>query len=164
MVTTYNPFDYAGYFGPAILFALTIILLVEREGLVFLYIVCSFINYQINQILRKSIKEPRPAREHHIFPETDRKGARLYGMPSGHSQTAAFSAVFCSLANPSKWVYMATTTLWLITVIQRLTYKNHTLGQVVAGSAIGGLVGFFSFKFSDWLLKSRLFNKSIIDH
>ena len=151
-----NPLDYIGYFGPAILFAFVVINIYKRQGLMILYVIVAYLNMHVNHILKNIIQEPRPSGEIHLFPNADRKGARKFGMPSGHAQGVAFNSVFVMLAKPTLWVTLFASFVWIVTLIQRCKYRNHTWEQVIAGSFVGAMVAYVAYQICTFVLESRM--------
>ena len=85
--------DTIGYFGPEILFILSIILLFHTKTLLYVYLLCYFINSIFNIILKGLIKEKRPQEDQNLFNiwlnngmKHDRHWYDRFGMPSGHAQ------------------------------------------------------------------------------
>ena len=124
--------DYIGYLGPLILLILTILLLKNKATLLTYYIIGYFLNSGFNAYIAQG----------------KRIGFDLYGMPSGHAQSAFYSVVFIffALGNPIiAAIYLA---IALNTGYQRVKYKNHTILQVICGSVIGAIMGCIFYFFS----------------
>ncbi len=155
MVFPTNPLDYIGYFGPAIIFSFVVINIYKQQALMIAYVILAFMNMKLNHFIKNTIEESRPTGEKHVFPEADRKGARKFGMPSGHAQGVSFNSVFLMLAKPSFFNTLFCVTVWGITLWQRWAYKNHTWSQLIAGSVVGSLVAFVSYHTVQSILKSR---------
>lgn len=82
--------------------------------------------------LKEAVKQPRPAPYSHD----------LTGWPSGHTSAAA-SGFGCNLAREG-WT-PATSVMFLSTILvglSRIDANKHTLGQVVAGLALGTFLGY----------------------
>jgi len=144
--------DYIGYLGPLILLILTILLLKNKATLLTYYIIGYFLNSGLNIILKGFFQQPRPNEDLRIFNAYIAQGKRigfdLYGMPSGHAQSAFYSVVFIffALGNPIiAAIYLA---IALNTGYQRVKYKNHTILQVICGSVIGAIMGCIFYFFS----------------
>ncbi len=153
-----SPFDYIGYFGPAIIFAYVIIHVYKRQGLMILYVIIAFLNMKLNHLMKKFIGEKRPMGEKHLFPNADRNGARKFGMPSGHAQGSAFNAAFAYMVSPTVWTLLFVMFVWAVTMWQRHEYRNHTWMQLIAGSIVGAIMGYYAYKICIHLLESRMFN------
>lgn len=127
---------------PAILFVLTIYILIflQEIQLLLFYIVGFIGNELLNRVLKPIIQDPRPV----PISSTD-----IYGMPSGHSQLAAYSLVFMALVLQEKrYGYYGTIILLFLgltvaTMAQRVAIKAHSLEQVIIGGIVGGLLGYF---------------------
>jgi membrane-associated phospholipid phosphatase len=155
--------DTIGYFGPQILAVISIILLRTKFTLLKVYIIGYLLNTVLNAILKGIIREPRPSEDKNIFniwlnnkSKTDRKWFDRYGMPSGHAQTAFYSTSFIFFALKNTNITILYLILTLNTLYQRVNYKNHTVNQVIIGSLVGSLVGYFFFNYSKMLLKGKL--------
>lgn len=151
-----NALDYVGYFGPIILIVAAIAfymwhyneqrhkvraILVKFGGLL-------IFSCLLNVGLKQMIAAPRPSGEIPLF-ETPRE-RDFYGMPSGHSQIAAFvTSFFIKNANEINnvnpvWFAVMTVgfvSISILTVIQRYAFRAHTLAQLAVGMVVGGGVG-----------------------
>lgn len=172
--------DYLGYIGPFVLIILSIILLFKLPYILSIYIIGFFFNIIINIILKLIFQQPRPNEDGKAFEIMKANGKRIlfdkYGLPSGHSQSCAYSTIFLfmvslqnltnissSSSSPSslsiskyysthfsKWI------LWVLlfliitmnTSYQRVKYSNHTLFQVIIGLIVGSIVGYIMFELS----------------
>ena len=159
--------DYIGYFGPQFLLFLSIFLLRNKSNLLYIYLLGMFLNSIINYVLKGFIKEPRPSEDIHIFNtelnSSKINGRRLgfdrFGMPSGHSQSVFFSFVFIHLALKNIQVSAFYLFICLNTLHQRVTYKNHSISQVIIGSFTGAMLAFAFFKYAKHILKGDLREK-----
>jgi membrane-associated phospholipid phosphatase len=61
----------------------------------------------------------------------------IFGMPSGHSQSAAFSTLFIFLGLKNYSILYFYLIITIITMIQRVVYDYHTLFQVFVGILVG---------------------------
>ena len=66
-------------------------------------------------------------------------------MPSGHTQSIFFSIIFIYLALKDIKIISIYLFIALITMYQRVLFKEHTVLQVVAGSIAGVLFGGFIY-------------------
>ena len=114
------------------------------------------INIFLNIFLKLLWKEPRPNENKRAFElALKQKNPLLYqgglyynifGMPSGHAQTAFFSTVFILLQNKK---YAAFFILFsLLIVSQRVYFSHHSLSQVLVGSIVGSVVGYYFYFFA----------------
>jgi len=151
-------FNEFGNFGPVILFFLSTYLLWNNDNLFFYYIIGVFLNAILNLILKGLFQQPRPSEDIKQFNLALSHGKRfifkngmphdIFGMPSGHSQTALFSTVFIYLAlskNNILYIYLISS---LITMSQRVIYNYHTILQVLVGAAVGVVFSYFVYQMS----------------
>jgi len=155
-----NLFDYTGFYGPNILFVISLIVLRNNLNLMLIYIVGFVVNILLNYILKGIFQQPRPTDETHLFQmeQLYRKqiGFDRYGMPSGHAQMVLYSTAFIHYAFNN----IKLTSLYLIislnTLYQRVKYNNYTVFQVLVGSLLGFLVGFSFYSWGEKYLKGIL--------
>jgi membrane-associated phospholipid phosphatase len=93
--------------------------------------------------------------------------AKLFGMPSGHAQSAWFFAIFGIMylidnnknKNKNKnRIIIIFTTLSLITIASFISFSRvynncHTTEQVILGSLIGSFFGFYGYKMVKYILE-----------
>ena len=80
-------------------------------------------------------------------------------MPSGHSQSVAFTTIFMYFAlRKSKLLYVYLT-VSILTMIQRIYSNNHYLFQVVVGAGIGGLFGYLMYFLSGQQIIGKITEK-----
>ena len=143
--------DWIGYLGPQILFFTSLSLLYKKSTLFSGYVIGNIINILLNFILKGIFRQPRPTEDSHIFNAYVANGKRLgydkFGMPSGHAQTAFFSTTFMyfALNNTNNTIVAIYLLISFITAYQRIKYKNHTVTQVIVGSIIGTILGFYFY-------------------
>ena len=93
--------DFLGYFGPQLLFFLTIYLLYSTKTYLIVYVIAIIFNSLLNFIIKGIIKQPRPKEDLDVFnPEkkhSPRIASDIYGMPSGHSQHVFLSTTYIYL-------------------------------------------------------------------
>ena len=91
-------FHYIGFYGPNILFFLSLFLMRNKLNYMIIYIIGFVINIILNYILKGLFQQPRPTDEIHLFKmeQLYRKqlGFEKYGMPSGHAQMVFYSTMF----------------------------------------------------------------------
>lgn len=163
-----NILDYIGFFGPIILFISTIILLIKKSTLLYIYIIGMFLNSILNYVLKGAIREPRPSEDIHIFNMElnssnmtgKRQGFDRFGMPSGHSQSVFFSLMFIYLTFKNANITIFYLVISLLTIYQRVKFKNHTISQVVAGLFVGSLFGAALYNYGKNLNKGIIREKS----
>ena len=140
------------YIVPIILITITTILLWKKETLLFYFILGATINIILNFILKGVFKEPRPTGNQQIIQlainNGKRFGSQVYGMPSGHAQTAFYCAAFIFLSLNNWKITAFYMTMALFTCYQRYIYKEHTLWQLFVGSLVGIIMGYIAFNAS----------------
>jgi membrane-associated phospholipid phosphatase len=116
-----------------------------KQKYIYGYLVFYIINTFINNLLKISIKEPRPTNTiNEKYTEIHK-----YGMPSYHAQSVVFSLVYLYLVNKSVFLLLIEIFIVFITLYQRWYYRNHTKEQLAIGSLIGGInsyIGYFITK------------------
>ena len=129
-----------------------------------IYIIGFVINIILNYILKGLFQQPRPTDEIHLFKmeQLYRKqlGFEKYGMPSGHAQMVFYSTMFNYYLIGNTKINILCLIISLITVYQRVEFKNHTILQVLVGSFIGMFMGHIFYylgeKHSKGLLKPKI--------
>jgi len=151
-----NIMTYTGLYGPLILFFFSLYVLRHKRNFLIYYSFGFFINVLLNLVLKKLIQQPRPREDIHvpnIIPTNGKRyGYDVYGMPSGHAQTVFYSITFTYLVLTNKfrdfkwsWTLLLFLLIGLITLFQRVLYKNHTILQVLVGSLIGTGIAYIFF-------------------
>lgn len=148
-------FNEFGTYGPIILIFLSMYLLWNKQNLFFYYIVGIFINAILNLILKAFFLQPRPSVDEKTFDLALRHGKRflfkdgipydIFGMPSGHSQSALFSTIFIYLALRKNNILYTYIFISLLTMIQRVIYNHHTILHVCVGASIGSVVAYLFY-------------------
>ncbi len=144
-----NLFKYSGIYAPGILGLFSLFLLRNKVNYLSFYIVGSIFNVILNIILKLILKEPRPKKNARILEIAVGNNYDFdfdkYGMPSGHAQQCAFSLTFITLVlnNPAiSSIYLGVT---LLTLLQRYTYLDHSILQLVVGLFIGIGIGYLFY-------------------
>jgi membrane-associated phospholipid phosphatase len=160
--------DYVAIFAPNILFILTIILVKSKSNLLFYYVSGSFINVLLNILLKLLFKQPRPKEDiklvHLLHSNGERFGFDTYGMPSGHTQTTFFSLTYVYLSLQNLRIAVVYFALCLLTMYQRLKYKNHTFWQVIVGALVGVVFALFVYKMCQINIIGRVESKKDDDY
>ena len=112
------------------------------------FILFVLINTGLNIILKHQIRQGRPKTCPVYLKES-------YGMPSGHSQTASFSAAFV-WQEVSLNQKMILGMLTLVTMAQRVYTDCHTVAQVLAGFLVGAVLGVSGYRISRLLPRLSL--------
>ena len=155
--------DYIGVFGPAILFIISIIILLNKHIFLYLYIGGCILNIIINFILKLLIKEPRPKDDRILFELATNNGKRIeidrYGMPSAHSQEVGFSCMYIYLVTQDIYILWAYLSISFVTMFQRFKYRSHTILQIIFGFVIGLCIGYIFFIFAKNIIKGKISSK-----
>ena len=154
--------DLIGFFGPHILFLITLYLLYSRKHYLFVYIFACVLNGIINLILKGIIRQKRPDGDTDIFNKNkkyERIGSNNFGMPSGHSQYVVFSTIYIYLVLNNTNITLFYALVSLITMFQRVKYQNHFLKQVIVGALLGGSLAYCSYLFANKKIMGKLVAK-----
>jgi membrane-associated phospholipid phosphatase len=155
--------DLIGVSAPQILFFVSCYLLWNKPVFLNYYIGGFFINTILNLLLKGIIRQPRPSEDIKLFNLAVNNGKRMgfdvYGMPSGHAQLAFYSTIFIYLALKNKKIAFVFLLISMISLYQRVKYKNHTILQVIVGSGVGALFGYFIYYLSTQKIKGKLRSK-----
>ena len=147
-------FYWFGNLAPFILFGISICLLRKKSTLLYYYIIGFFLNSLVNVFLKITIQQQRPNMDITKFniALTNFKNdlfmygiPDIFGMPSGHTQSAIFSAVFIFLALKNNNILLLYLFVTIITMCQRVYYNFHTVYQVLFGFIVGGIFAYFIF-------------------
>ena len=125
-----------GYFGwhLSMFYAIYVSLTISSAYFVIYMLVFLFTGFINNVVLKKYIHSPRPL-DSRPFLAAEHYRKHINGMPSGHAQQTAFSLTYAYLLTHE---YLgASWALFLITILQRYVFKNHTLMQLAVGSVLG---------------------------
>ena len=165
-----NLFNEIGGNGPFILNFLSIYLLWDKHNLLFYYIIGIFFNAILNLVLKGIFQQPRPSEDYDKFNLALKNGKRfifkngipfdIFGMPSGHAQSALYSTVFIYLALQKVNVLYLYLLFSLLIITHRVVYNHHTVFQVIVGAFIGALFGYFVFYLVEKKIKNRIREKA----
>lgn len=158
-----------GEYGPILLIILSWYLLWNYHNLFFYYTIGLFTNAILNIILKGIIQEPRP-----IFDAKKVKLLRthannyflqngipfnMFGMPSGHAQTAFFSTVFIYLVFKQTNLLYIFIPLSLLTSYQRVSLEYHSISQVIIGGIVGSAFAHLVYKLVREKMKGKIREK-----
>lgn len=151
-----NILDYIGYFGPFILFTVTIIYFWyayknqrhKVKSILFRFMKLFALSIVVNIIIKNIIVQPRPPNEIQLFKRIWGTIDK-HGMPSGHVQHALFITTFFILnaldtqLTSTQFALMSLgyIALSILTILQRYTFNSHYLGQILVGGIIGVAIG-----------------------
>jgi membrane-associated phospholipid phosphatase len=153
-----NIFYKCGEFGPFILFIISCFLLRNKETLLYYYNIGFFLDNIINIVLKGIFQQPRPSQDIKQFNLAINNGKRfifkdgvpfdIYGMPSGHAQSSFYSTIFIYLSFKNNNILFMYIVVCIIILSQRVVYKFHSILQVIIGSIIGLLLGYYGYYIS----------------
>jgi membrane-associated phospholipid phosphatase len=150
-----NIIDKIGFFGPVIIFLISIYNLWNQQKYLISYLVFSFCNTIVNKILKVIIQQKRPNGSIKIMDESY-EGIENYGMPSGHAQSSFFSIAFLYFVKGSPMWLIAELFIAGLTVYQRWKYRQHTIEQLIMGSILGICFAYLSYYITkQWLTEGK---------
>ena len=162
--------DLVGEFGPFILFVITLFLLRHKNNLFSYYLYGFFLNAMLNLLLKAIVKQPRPLHDPSVLKaridlnNTNRfvyvVPVDIFGMPSGHAQSALFSTCFVFLALRDIKISLFYLLVSILTIFQRVNNYFHSVTQVVAGAIIGILFGFSVYYLASSHIVGKLLSKA----
>ena len=151
------------YSGPVILIASSLYLLWKKETQLFYFTLGAMINIASNFLLKDIFKQPRPSGNQQIIQlainNGKHLGSQVYGMPSGHAQTAFYCTAFIFLSFKNWKMTAFYAAMSLLTCYQRYVYKEHTLWQLIVGALVGLVMSTIAFKASQKKSMGRLLPK-----
>jgi len=143
-----------GFFAEIILFVWVACLLYDGPFFV-VFVVSIMVSTVVNQVLKRSLKDPRPTQPIPFLASERFTGKHNYGMPSGHSQAVFFSLAFYvwtlrpSWTQPFLWGMVS---LCAICLYERWQFRNHTLAQLGVGAVLGIVLATLVYSISVALL------------
>lgn len=149
-----NFLETIGYRGPLILFMLNILSIWKRNFYLYFYVIFIVLSQVINVVLKEIIREPRPIGYEKSLETTYKydKGPHRYGMPSSHSQSVFYSAIFLWLVTQSSWLLIIGLCICALTVYQRYSNKKHSLSQLLGGGIVGSLMASLAYYVSNKII------------
>jgi len=165
----YSSFKFFGRIGPLVLFFSSVYLLWNKHNLFYYYLFGIFLNAILNLVLKGIIKEPRPLEDPKLFNIALKHSIRIkfingyphdiFGMPSGHAQSAFFSTIFIYLALKNIKITLIYFFISLLIIYQSVLLKNHSVLQVIVGSLVGVLFGGFIYYMARQKIMGKLIAK-----
>ena len=159
-------FNQLGRFGTVILNIISVYLLWDKETLLFYYVIGVCLDLVLNVILKGIIQMPRPSVNIRTFNLALSRGRRvlfkdgmlydIFGMPSGHAQSALFSTIFiyCALKK-MKFLY-GYLIMSCIVMFHRVYFNHHSFLQVLVGAIVGSVMAFFVYYLARQKIKGRI--------
>jgi membrane-associated phospholipid phosphatase len=150
--------DTVGQNGPILTLFITSANLLSQKKYLISFLICVFINYLLNGILKSTIREPRPGQPKANDSEKmiDLVGNQdKYGMPSYHAQSVFFSTTFLYLVQKKPSMLFLELVICTITLYQRFKYKLHDIRQLAVGSFIGISFAFLCFTLTNQYLSKQ---------
>jgi len=150
--------DDIGFFGPMILFTVSIVLLWCHTKYLNVYFIFFIVNSLLNKVLKQFIKEPRPVKmsEQIIYKNYESTvGSSIYGMPSAHAQSVLFSTIYTYLVTKSEQYLIGGLFISMLTLVQRYRFKRHSIKQLIVGSLLGVGVAFLGYNVSTYYLTCK---------
>ena len=160
-----------GEYGPIVLFFSSLFLLYDKSNLFFFYLLGFIINVFLNLILKGLFQQPRPKENVKLFNLAINNAKKstflngipfnIYGMPSGHAQSAFYSLVFIYLAlkNKNKNIIIVNILISLLTLYQRYYDKYHSIAQLFVESMVGSAFAFFIYYIAKKQIMGKLIKK-----
>ena len=159
-----------GQYGPIILIILSFFFLWNYENLFFYYTIGVFINSILNIIIKGFLQQPRPSEDPKEFELALKNGKRfifkdgmiphdIFGMPSGHTQSALFSSFYIFLSLRKINILLFYLIISLIVIYQRIKYNYHTFFQTLVGAIIGILFSYYIYWLSMCKIQGKLSEK-----
>jgi membrane-associated phospholipid phosphatase len=162
-------FTNFGRFGPIILILFASYLLWKKSNLFFYYQVGVIISAILNLILKGILKQPRPSEDLKEFNLAIKNGHRfvfkngvphdIFGMPSGHSQSAMFTVTYIFLTLKNLKISLSFLFVALLTMAERIVDNHHTFMQVVVGGLTGILYACLFYYFAQQKIKGVINEK-----
>jgi membrane-associated phospholipid phosphatase len=126
-----------------------------------MFIIGSLLNNSLNELLKVTIKQPRPKNQISYIDDTQIKGAHIYGMPSGHAQISFFAITYLYLTKRTLTLVLISLFIGCLTLYQRWNFRRHSIEQLIAGSITGSALSYFIFWITSNYLEGVYIPKSL---
>jgi membrane-associated phospholipid phosphatase len=156
-------FSKFGSFGPILQYLTANYLLWNKKTSFYYYQVGFFTCMILNLVLKGIFKQPRPSEDPTEFYLAIKNGHRfifkngiphdIFGMPSGHSQTAMFTTAFMFFCLKDVKIALGFLFVSLMIMCERVIDNHHTVFQVVVGASVGILYAYLFYYFAQQKLK-----------
>jgi len=167
-----KPFDFIGGYGQLILFFISIKLLWNTSNLLAYYTYGFFLDIILNLILKGIFKQPRPSEDPELFKLAIKSENRfkftngfphdIYGMPSGHASSVFYSTIFIYLSLKNVKIFIYYILFSLLVFYHRIHFNYHTFLQILVGSFVGILFGYFIYYMATQNIMGKI-NKKLDD-
>ena len=158
-----------GEYGPLILLTISWYLLWNNENLFFYYNFGIITNSILNIILKGIIQEPRPMfqdKNIHLV-KTNAKyyfyqngiPFNMFGMPSGHAQMSFFTTTFIYLTLKHLNFLYFYIIFSIFICYQRVKFDYHSVSQVIVGSIVGIIFGYYIYQLAREKIKGTITEK-----
>jgi membrane-associated phospholipid phosphatase len=77
-------------------------------------------------------------------------------MPSGHAQNVIYSTIFVYFALKDVKITIFYAIISLLTMYQRIKYKNHSVIQVIVGAIMGAFIGYSFYIYARKTMAGKL--------
>jgi membrane-associated phospholipid phosphatase len=159
-------FDKTGTYLPLLMIFINILLMQKKPYYQYYFVLFTILNSLLNPLLKQIIKQPRPSVDEKTFQAMMKKNERyirrhgfpydIFGMPSGHAQSALFSTVYNFMVFRNFRMTAVFVGLSLITIGQRVVFHHHTVAQVLIGALVGSG---FAYLIMEYVVKRNVGGK-----
>lgn len=156
-------FKYITYLGDGIMFGVFIVLSFFRNKLLSLtFAVSGLLTLVLAQFFKKVVFRgtPRPIEliggdSLHLVKGVEM--AHWNSFPSGHTTTVFAIATVLILQIQNKWVQLLLLLLAMLVGFSRVYLSQHFMADILAGSLLGIIIGVISLKFTELIVKKRIY-------
>lgn len=145
--------DGIGFYGPIIVLFMIIYTLRNHCKYMWVYVFGVFLNNYLNQLLKLWFLEERPKNPISFSKYEKYKNVESYGMPSGHASSIGFSIMYLLLVKANSVWLPVCIFIGILTCMQRVKYRRHTIEQVYVGLMTGSIFGWIVYSLAtQWIL------------
>jgi membrane-associated phospholipid phosphatase len=145
--------DGIGFYGPFIILFIIIYTLRNQHKYMWVYVFGVFLNNYLNQLLKLWFLEERPKNPIPFSKYEKYKNVESYGMPSGHVSSIGFSIIYLLLVKANSIWLPVCIFIGILTCMQRVKYRRHTIEQVGTGLMTGSIFGWIVYSLAtQWIL------------
>ena len=139
-----------GMYGHLLMFGLVTYYFFYMKSALWGYWIGSAVNEMVVVILKRILKQPRPAPI-----SLDKEAHDYYGMPSGHTQHTIFSIVYVALMNPNVIWLLCLSLLSGVSMYERVHNNKHTIWQIIVGGMLGIMMAGITYKLTKMYYESE---------